>query len=307
MRALVISGGGAKASFAGGVAEYLIRKAGRSYDLFAGTSAGALLIPFLAAGELALIKDIFHHTGQSDIFSVHPFKLICKNGSYDTRIHHLGILKQFIKGRKTFGESYNLRRLLRKHITQELYDKILNRDKRVVVTVSNFTYKVLENKYLRDCTPGEFADWVWRSCNFVPFMTLSKKDGSEYGDGGFGSYLPIDVAIDAGATEIDVIVLSPAHPIADKTSIDNAFELFMRVGDFMIEQQIQSNKYIALLESMQHPIKINYFHTPVLLTNNPLLFIPHQMRQWWSEGFAFAKETLQQEDGMEGVSANTLP
>ncbi len=292
MRALVISGGGAKAAFAGGVAEYLIRDAGREYDFFAGTSAGALLTPFLAAGELDTIKDIFHNTSQSDIFNVHPFKVICKNGVYDTRIHHLGIIKQFAKGRKTFGESYNLRKLLRKHINEEMYEKIRSRNKKVVVSVSNFTYNVLEYKFLEDCTPREFADWMWMSSNFVPFMTLAKVNKSEYGDGGFGRYIPIDVAIDAGATEIDVIVLNPKTGTQEHDPIDNAFELFLRVGDFMIEQHVQNEKYTALLESIQNPININYFHTPVHLTNNPLLFIPRLMQKWWKEGYEYAQNQV---------------
>jgi len=50
MKALVISGGGSKGAYAGGVAEYLIKKEGRDYDLYLGTSTGSLLIPHLAAG-----------------------------------------------------------------------------------------------------------------------------------------------------------------------------------------------------------------------------------------------------------------
>ena len=44
MRALVISGGGSKGAFAGGVAQYLIEQdKGREYDMFLGTSTGSLL------------------------------------------------------------------------------------------------------------------------------------------------------------------------------------------------------------------------------------------------------------------------
>ena len=42
MRALVISGGGSKGAFAGGVAEYLIKEKGHKYDLFIGTSTSRL-------------------------------------------------------------------------------------------------------------------------------------------------------------------------------------------------------------------------------------------------------------------------
>lgn len=45
MKALVISGGGSKGAFAGGVAEYLMKDKGKTYDLFLGTSTGSLLVP----------------------------------------------------------------------------------------------------------------------------------------------------------------------------------------------------------------------------------------------------------------------
>jgi len=44
MRALVISGGGSKGAFAGGVAQYLIEEEKRNYDLFLGTSTGSLFV-----------------------------------------------------------------------------------------------------------------------------------------------------------------------------------------------------------------------------------------------------------------------
>ncbi|MCB0629115.1 MAG: patatin-like phospholipase family protein [Lewinella sp.] len=50
MNALVISGGGSKGAYAGGVAEYLICDCGRDYDVYVGTSTGGLLAPLLAAG-----------------------------------------------------------------------------------------------------------------------------------------------------------------------------------------------------------------------------------------------------------------
>ena len=59
MKALVISGGGSKGAFAGGVAQYLIESEGKNYDMFLGTSTGSLLIPHLAAHDLGKLYDIF--------------------------------------------------------------------------------------------------------------------------------------------------------------------------------------------------------------------------------------------------------
>ena len=59
MKALVISGGGSKGAFAGGIAEYLITECGKDYDLMVGSSAGALLLPHLAIGNIEKIKKIY--------------------------------------------------------------------------------------------------------------------------------------------------------------------------------------------------------------------------------------------------------
>ena len=73
MKALVISGGGSKGAFAGGVAQFLMQDLGKEYDMFLGTSTGSLLVPHLACGELGKLYDIFTNVQQHDIFSVSPF------------------------------------------------------------------------------------------------------------------------------------------------------------------------------------------------------------------------------------------
>jgi len=51
-KALVISGGGSKGAFAGGVAQYLMKEEKKEYDLFLGTSTGSLMVSHLALGKL---------------------------------------------------------------------------------------------------------------------------------------------------------------------------------------------------------------------------------------------------------------
>ena len=57
--ALVISGGGSKGAFAGGVAQYLIEETKHHYDLFLGTSTGSLLVSHLALNKIEEIKKAF--------------------------------------------------------------------------------------------------------------------------------------------------------------------------------------------------------------------------------------------------------
>ena len=58
MKALVISGGGSKGAYAGGVAQYLMEVQNKKYDLFLGTSTGSLLIPHLSIGKVDKLKDL---------------------------------------------------------------------------------------------------------------------------------------------------------------------------------------------------------------------------------------------------------
>ena len=94
MKALVISGGGSKGAFAGGVAEYLIKEKGNDYDIFVGSSTGALLVPHLAIGRVEKIKEMYTNVCQKDIYTVNPFILkTLKDGTKKASINHVSTLK----------------------------------------------------------------------------------------------------------------------------------------------------------------------------------------------------------------------
>jgi len=115
MRALVISGGGSKGAFAGGVAQYLIEEKKLDYDIYIGTSTGSLLISHLALQKIEKIKEVYTNVNQKSIFSNCPF--IIKKNKYNVeeiKINHWNVLRNFIQGNKTFGESKNLKKLIKK-------------------------------------------------------------------------------------------------------------------------------------------------------------------------------------------------
>ncbi len=287
-RALVISGGGSKGAFAGGMAEFLINEQKIDYDIFVGTSTGSLLIPMLAIGEIERLKEAYTNVTQSDIFSNCPFTIDRKDGKVvNTHIDHLGVVWNFIRGKKTFGESKSLRKLIKKVFTKSDFEKLVKSKEKVIVTVSNFTRNVVEYKYAKDYNYETFCDWIWVSCNFVPFMTLAEINGFEYADGGFGNLIPIQEAIDAGAQEIDVIVLNPRLQITHKPKATNAFNVLTNAIDFMINQIAQDDIYMGLLESRHSNIKTRFFHTPRILTDNSFIFEPSQMKEWWLEGYNY--------------------
>lgn len=289
-KALVISGGGSKGAFAGGVAEYLINKKGNEYDLLLGTSTGSLMVSHLALGKVAELKQLYTNVNQFSIFSNSPFKIKTVHGEKVISIRHRNTLWNFFNGRKTFGESKNLLKLIKENVTKEMYNEILEKEKEVVVTLSNLTANRVEYKSIKECEYEDFCDWIWGSCNYVPFMSLLEKDYSQYADGGFGCLIPIREAINRGAKEIDAIILETEVTQINRIPARNPFALMLDVFDFMLEQVEKHNITIGKLSAKHNDVKLNLYYTPTVLTTNSLIFDKKLMTKWWEQGLAYAKE-----------------
>ena len=289
MRALVISGGGSKGAFAGGVAQFLIQEAKRDYDLFVGTSTGSLLISHLALNKLDKIKDIYSNVNQDSIFNNCPFIIKKKHGVETIAINHWNVLRNFLKGKKTFGESENLRKLIRNSITVEEFNELKASKMDVVVTVSNLSLNQVEYKSINDCTYEEFCDWIWISSNYTPFMSLAKRNGCEYADGGLGTLVPIEEALLRGATEVDVVVLHTEVNHLNRLSSKNPFDLITTIFGFMLDRIENQNIRIGKLVANQKDAIINFYYTPTVLTTNSLIFNKERMTLWWKRGYLYAK------------------
>ncbi len=301
MRALVISGGGSKGAFAGGVAQYLLEEQHRNYDLFIGTSTGSLLVSHLALNEVDKVHDIFTNVSQNSIFSTCPFIIKKKKGIETIAINHFNVLLNIIKGRKTFGESNNLKDLIRETLSRTEFETLKKGEKDIVVTVSNLSLNKVEYKSLRDFSYDEFCDWIWISCNYTPFMSLVTKGGCEYADGGLGSMVPIEEAIKRGATVVDAIILRTEITQLNRMPSLNAFSLLTNMFAFMLDriehQNIKIGKFVA---SNQEAI-INFYYTPTVLTTNALIFNKEKMTKWWQSGFDFAKNINEKTSQLEDL------
>ena len=288
-KALVISGGGSKGAFAGGVAQYLMKKENRDYDLFIGTSTGSLMVSHLALGMLDELKTLYTNVNQKSIFSNNPFRIKNIAGEKVVSINHFNVLFNFLKGRKTFGESKNLRKLIKNAISKKMYEDIQQKNKEIVITVSNLTQNQIEYKSNKDCTYEDFCDWIWGSCNYIPFMSVLEKNKQQYADGGFGSLVPIREAILRGATEIDAIILETEVTQLNRLPAKNPFSLLFDVFDFMLTHVERHNITIGKLAANNKNVKLNLYYTPIVLTTNSLVFNKNKMRKWWKSGYNYAK------------------
>lgn len=289
MKALVISGGGSKGAFAGGVAQYLIENKKKEYDIFLGTSTGSLMVTHLAIGRVQELKEIYSNVDQKTIFSNCPFKIKKYKGHNVVSINHLNTIRNFFNGSKTFGESHNLKEMIDKNVSDVYLQLAKDRGKKLIVTVSNLTLNRVEFKELEADTFDDFRDYIWASSNFVPFMSLLVKNNYEYADGGFANLVPINEAIRQGATEIDAIILETEMSQLNRMPSRNPFSLITNLFSFMQTHIEKFNISIGQLEALNRDIKLNLYFTPTVLTTNTLIFDKEKMAKWWEQGYNYAK------------------
>ena len=289
MKALVISGGGSKGAFAGGVAQYLIEDLKRQYQLFIGTSTGSLLVSHLALNKIEKIKSVYTSVTNDSIFDVCPFVIKKRHGTQNIAIKHLSVVLNFIRGSKTFGESHNLRALIKETLLEDEFLELKKSALDIVVTVSNLSLNLVEYKALKEFDYLEFIDWIWVSCNYTPFMSLVKIDGCEYADGGMGNMVPIEEAIRRGAKEVDVIILQTEVTQLNRMPSKNPFSLITNMFGFMLDRIESLNIKIGKFVANHNDAIINFYYAPTVLTTNSLIFDKEKMTDWWQEGYNFAK------------------
>ncbi|CAN0374693.1 unnamed protein product, partial [Ectocarpus sp. 4 AP-2014] len=181
----------------------------------------------------------------------------------------------------TFGESKNLRKTIRNNFSYNDYEAIQYKAKDVIVTVSNLSKNNVEYKSINDFSYDDFCDWIWISCNYIPFMSLVEKDGYEYADGGFGAVVPIREAIQRGATEVDAIILDSENMDQNKVLGKNPFSLMVNLFSYLLDQVEKHDITIGKLAAKNKNITLNRYHTPTKLTENSLVFNKELMREWW--------------------------
>jgi predicted patatin/cPLA2 family phospholipase len=195
---------------------------------------------------------------------------------------------QFFKGKRTFGESKKLRSYIKKNLSIEEFNRLKTLETDIVVTVTNLTINQAEYKSIKDCTYDEFCDWIWISSNYIPFMSIVNIKGFDYADGGFSSLVPIQEAINRGATEVDVIILETEKATPRNTIGKNPFSLLIDLFQIELDQIEKHDILIGTLSASYNNVKLNLYYTPIALTNNALIFNKVKMTQWWKQGFQYA-------------------
>lgn len=281
IKSLVISGGGSKGAFAGGVAEALYKTKQHTWNNFYGTSTGALLNTLIPQYRFKDLYNLYTNVNNKSIFNISPFD---KNG----KVRILNAIWRVLRNKTSLGETKNLYELITTHFTKQDYLELYYDKKIVCNCVTNYTKGRVEFKYNDLETYEDFCRYVLASASVPLAMDLVFVNYDEYLDGGVMEHIPLQRAIDDGSDEIDVIVLRPnySEQLDDNWDSKNIFNVSFRTLSLMMKEISENDLFIGkLVNTLNKDININIFYLNKEVPINTLMFDPQQMKKWWNEGY----------------------
>ncbi|MFA5604222.1 MAG: patatin-like phospholipase family protein [Bacilli bacterium] len=210
-RAIVLSGGGARGAYQVGVWRAL-RKLNIKYDIVTGTSVGALNGALMVQKEYIKARSMWYNLNFSLLFS-EPM-----DGDLKTFKGKVEIFKKYMSN-IIFHGGMDVTQL------ENTMDRYLNRKKfyksnidygLVTVNLSSFKPVLLQKK---DISPHQLKDYLMASATCFPAFKVKTIDDDLFIDGAYYEKLPINQAIEMGATSIIAVDLNSfgmTHKIKEK-------------------------------------------------------------------------------------------
>lgn len=204
MRAIVLSGGGAKGAYQLGVWKAL-RKLHISYDIVTGTSIGAMNGMFLVQKEYRKCYQLWNNIDFNQIYD--DFKADDKLEIYKSYFGHMvkGGLS-LTKIEKLIDECYSPKKLYRSKIQYGIVAMNISTMKPVFATKQN-------------TKPRKLRDYIMASATCFPVFATKKIDNQVFIDGGYYDNMPINLAFDLGADEViavDLDAIGMKRKVKDK-------------------------------------------------------------------------------------------
>lgn len=229
MRALILSGGGAKGAYQVGVLRKWLGEDQVSYDILCGVSVGALNASFLAMfgeGQEGVsykeLRSLWGGIDTSKIYRKWPV---------------FGELAALWK--PSVYDSAPLQSLVRTRLDTV---RVLAAGKKLrvgAVDLASGEYRVFGEDY------RHLKEAVLASSAFPAMFLPVWLEGSRWTDGGVRTVTPIQAAVDLGATEIDVVLCSAAEQKVSMPPTANALWVAERSIDIMGDQIIEDDFHAA--------------------------------------------------------------
>ena len=201
--ALVLAGGGARGAYEAGAWQALT-ELGIEIDMVTGASVGSINGAMVSQGELELAVDMWREIETHMVFDL-------PEGSQT-----IDYAKEIVlnKGAGATG----LKELLDQYVDEEKIRNSAIDYGLVVVELATMKPHFL---FIDQIKEGQLVDYIMASSTVFPAIKAYEIDGKEYIDGGFADVMPINMAVERGATRVIAVKLN-ALGIVDYNSIKSA-------------------------------------------------------------------------------------
>lgn len=294
MRALVLSGGGAKGAYQVGVLKHLLGERQERYDIISGTSVGALNGTYLA---------MYQHGDEARSIADLEKLWLSIDSSKIWRKWYWGalgmlplVLPKWLGGKQSAFSTAPLRELVARHLHEE---NVATSGKKLRVNAVNLNTG--DRRVWTESDTAQLKLAVLASSSFPMFFEPVEIDGHLFTDGGVREVSPIDDAIAAGATEVHLIGTGPSQVTGQFDTKANGLDLGQRILDAM-SAEIEKwdvkvvDLYNALYEA-KHPSAVGKRHVSVRVCrpkqnvlDNALDFSPAAIRTNVARGLEDARE-----------------
>src|SRR6476660_1629239 len=236
-RALVISGGGSKGAFAVGVIKQLQQiYPSLFFDIYVGTSTVSLIVPLAAIDEIDLLEEIY--TTQSKGTIVKELRIgdrLNTDSIFDANPLWNLINKYFTDARYNTLQASGKKLYINTTCLQTEALTVFTNDTAATSKEGYETRQIVNSDHFRRAIMGSACQPV-----FMPTIQVNKdlpgnaEKDYQYVDGGVREYAGIEMAIDAGATEIFTILLSTGVNEPENKYYGDLFSLMQRTIDIFM-------------------------------------------------------------------------
>ena len=235
---LVLSGGGAKGAYEIGV--YLaLKKLHKKIDIVTGTSIGAINGMFVTQKDLRGALKLWKNISFKTIYDEEEF--LSKEDEKLSKIY-----MQYAKGFINEGglDIYKMKDIFDKYFKPH---KFFSSNIDYGLVTYNFSKNKPVLKTKKDLTKDNIKDYILASASCYPAFKPYLIDNEMFIDGGYYDNLPINLAIDLGATEIiavDLRAIGFKKNVKDKTVDITYIAPRNKIGSFLVFDKNQAKKSI---------------------------------------------------------------
>ena len=238
--ALVLSGGGSKGAYEIGVYKAL-KKLGKDIRIVTGTSIGAINGVFVAQRDLKGALKFWNRVNFKTIYDENEFPPLEEEKISKVYLQYAkGFINEggldIYKMKEMFKDFFKPYSFFNSNIYYGLVTYNLTKRKPVLITK-------------KDLTDKNIKDYVLASASCYPAFKPYLINNEMHVDGGYYDNLPINLAIDLGATEViavDLRAIGFKKNIKDKSVDITYITPNNKIGSFLVFDKAQAKKAIKL-------------------------------------------------------------